>query len=162
MRLAEKYGAQFARFFIVGVGATLVHWGCYAGVNRLLGLTECDKAALNLSYAFGYIVSFLGNYAASLRWTFRTSGSLSKGAGFAFSHVINATLHFLLLNLFIRIGMGSFLASGIVCYTPWLAEHFPILTSPDTLLPLPVFVIAVPINFLMVRFFLTRGDEKKA
>ncbi|MBQ7023633.1 MAG: GtrA family protein [Akkermansia sp.] len=162
MRLAEKYSAQFARFFIVGVGATIVHWGCYAGVNRLFGLTESNQVALNLSYAFGYIVSFLGNYAASLRWTFRTSGSLSKGAGFAFSHVINATLHFLLLNLFIRIGMGSFLASGIVCYTPWLAEHFPILTSPDTLLPLPVFVIAVPINFLMVRFFLTRGDEKKA
>ncbi len=162
MPLLEKYGAQFARFFVVGVGATIVHWGCYAGVNRLFGLTESNQVALNLSYAFGYIVSFLGNYAASLKWTFRTSGSLSKGVGFAFSHAINATLHFLLLNLFISIGLGSAMAHTLVCYTPWLTECLPQLTQPDTLIPLPVFLIAVPVNFLMVRFFLTRGDEKKA
>lgn len=162
MTRVRQYGAQFARFFIVGVGATAVHWGCYAGVNQLFSLSEHTPLALNASYAFGYIVSFLGNYIASLRWTFRTGGSLSKGAGFAFSHAINAALHFLLLNLFMRIDLGSTMAGALHTCTPWLTERFPLLARPDTLLPLPVFIIAVPVNFLLVRFFLTRGDEKKA
>ncbi len=160
-QIRQKYGAQFVRFFVVGVGATLVHWGCYVGVNRLFHLTEANQLALNASYAFGYLVSFVGNYIVSLKWTFKTSGSVKKSLGFAFSHAINAGMHFLLLNLFIAIGLGTAIVHLLTACTPQLVKLLPILAEPDTLLPLPVFAIVVPVNFILVRFFLTQGDEKK-
>ena len=46
-QLWEKYGAQFVRFFVVGVGATLLHWGVYVLLNCLLGLTEEQSLALS-------------------------------------------------------------------------------------------------------------------
>lgn len=157
----KRRGAQFARFFIVGVGATLVHWGVYLALNGLLGLSEEDKEGLVMTYSAGYAVSFIGNYIASLKWTFRTKGSVGKGMGFAFSHVVNYGMHVVLLAFFMWIGVGQALVSVLQFLAPWLAEAFPFLAEPDSLLPLPVFLIAVPVNFVLVRFFLTYGDEKK-
>ena len=158
--LWERMGPQFIRFFVVGVGATLLHWGVFVGLNRLFSLSPDDRTGLNLTYSIGYLVSFIGNYIASLRWTFRTRGSVGKGLGFAFSHAVNYGLHLVLLNFFLWLGVGE----GIVCVlqtcVPALVEQLPILAQPDTLLPLPLFMIVVPVNFLLVRFFLTRGDEK--
>lgn len=152
---------QFARFFIVGIAATLVHWGSYIALNRLFSLTEADTLALNLTYATGYILSFIGNYVASLKWTFKTKGSVSKGIGFVFSHAVNAGMHLGLLNLLIHLKAGQGIVETLNTLTPSLTKLFPILNEPDTLLPLPIFMIVVPVNFLMVRFFLTHGDEKK-
>ncbi len=159
--LWQKIGPQFLRFFVVGVAATLVHWGVYVLLNRLFGLTSADAVWLSVTYSIGYIVSFIGNYIASLRWTFRTKGSVEKGAGFVFSHVVNYGMHVGLLNLFLCLGVGAILVDLISALAPWAVALFPILQSPDALLPLPVFCVVVPINFLLVRFFLTRGDEKK-
>ena len=40
-------------------------------------------------------------------------------------------------------------------------EHAGILRSfLNALLPLPVYMVAFPLNFLMVRYFLKRGDAK--
>jgi hypothetical protein len=44
----------------------------------------------------------------------------------------------------------------IIWLMPWLVELVPMLGRPESLLPLPVYVIVVPLNFLMVRFFLKR------
>lgn len=77
----NKMGGQFARFFVVGIAATLIHWGTYIVLNRLFGLEEGDKLALTITYSIGYAVSFIGNYILSLKWTFRTSGNVKKGAG---------------------------------------------------------------------------------
>ncbi len=158
-RLWQKYGKQFLRFFVVGVGATLLHWGVYILLNCLLGLTEAQSFALTCTYAAGYIISFVGNYIASLKWTFKTQGSVSKGLGFIFSHAVNFGLHLGLLNLFIWMGVGTLMVEALQYCTPWLTEWIPALGDSANLLPLPVFVIVVPINFLMVRFFLTRGDK---
>lgn len=159
--LWQSIGPQFVRFFVVGVAATLVHWGVYVGLNALLGLGAGDALALSVTYSVGYVVSFVGNYLASLRWTFRTKGSVEKGAGFALSHAVNYGLQVGLLNLFLYMGVGQALVRVLEACVPGVVRAFPLLGSADALLPLPVFCVVVPVNFLMVRFFLTRGDEKK-
>ncbi len=157
----KKLGPEFVRFFVVGIAATLVHLLVYWLLNALFSLSEVDEAALNATYTAGYVVSFVGNYILSLKWTFRTKGSVGKGAGFAFSHLVNYGLHMGLLNLFLHLGVGGAMVSAISFCTPWLVSAFPVLGDPAALLPLPVYVIVVPVNFLLVRFFLKRGDNKK-
>ncbi len=158
--LIQKLGPEFVRFFVVGVAATLVHLLAYWLFNFLFSLTEADSLALSLSYTAAYGVSFVGNYILSLKWTFRTKGSLKKGAGFAFSHVVNYGLHMGLLHLFLRLGVGGWMVAALTFCAPWLVASFPVLGQPEALLPLPVYVIVVPTNFLLVRFFLTQGKEK--
>ncbi len=147
---------QITRFIVVGVGATWVHWGTYLLLNHLFGLTEERPFGLQLSYAAGYLISFAGNYVASLKWTFRTRGSISKGLGFALSHLINFALHMGLLRLFLWLGVGSLMVRALQRFLPPLVETFPRLLEPEALLPLPVFCVVIPVNFLLVRFFLTR------
>jgi putative flippase GtrA len=157
--MLEKRSAifsEFTRFFVVGVGATIVHIGVYLLLNACFGITEANPPALTTTYAIGYLVSFGLNYLITLKWTFKTKGTLAKGVGFALSHGINAGMHLLLLNLFSYLKIGQFLSGIILWLLPWAAELFPIITEPETLLPLPVYLFVVPMNFLMVRYFLKR------
>ena len=89
----------------------------------------------SLSFTVGYAVSFICNYILSSRYTFRVSMSLKRLLSFGLSHLTNYVIGLLLLNLFLFLGVSPVLA------------------------PLPVFVIAVPINYLLVRFALTRRDS---
>lgn len=152
----KQTGGEFCRFFVVGVGATLLHLAVYMLFNCLFDLSEQDALGITLTYAAGYAVSFVANYMVSLRWTFRTQGSVGKGLGFAFSHLVNAGLHLLLLNLFRSLGAGDALSMLLIWLTPWLVDLLPVLGRPESLLPLPVYLIVVPVNFLMVRYFLKR------
>lgn len=152
----RQAGGEFVRFFVVGVGATLLHLVIYLLLNCLFGLSEKNALGITLTYAAGYAVSFVANYIVSLRWTFKTEGSVSKGVGFAFSHLVNAGMHLGLLNLFRAIGAGDALSMLLIWLVPWLVDLLPVLGRPESLLPLPVYVIVVPLNFLMVRFFLKR------
>lgn len=152
----KKTGGEFIRFFIVGVGATLLHMGVYIAVNSLFGITQETPLAWNASYMFGYAVSFIANYIVTLKWTFRTEGSVKKGAGFAFSHGFNLGLQVLLLNLFALAGVGGALVAAADWLCPWAVAWFPFLGRAESLLPLPVYCIVVPTNFLMVRFFVRR------
>lgn len=158
----NKMGGQFARFFVVGIAATLVHLVVYIALNHLFGLSEENKLALTITYSTGYIVSFIGNYILSLKWTFRTEGSVKKGLGFAFSHAVNYGMHIGLLNLFLYMGVGGLMVRCLQAVVPWLVEMFPILGHGEDIVPFAVYVVVVPVNFLLVRFFLTHGDEKKA
>ena len=152
----KQTGSEFIRFFVVGVGATLVHLAVYLLLNWLFDLSEKDGLGITLTYAAGYAVSFVANYIVSLRWTFKTEGSVSKGLGFAFSHLVNAGMHLGLLNLFRAVGAGDALSMLVIWLAPWLVDWLPVLGRPESLLPLPVYVIVVPVNVLMVRFFLKR------
>ena len=157
----QKMGGEFARFFVVGIAATIVHLGVYIALNHLFGLGEEDKLALTVTYSIGYVVSFIGNYILSLKWTFRTGGSVKKGLGFAFSHAVNYGMHIGLLNLFLYLGVGGLMVRCLQATVPWLVEMFPVLGHGEDIVPFAVYVIVVPVNFLLVRFFLTHGDEKK-
>ncbi len=86
----------------------------------------------NLAMTVAYLLSFSFNLWASLRYTFRVGGTPGRGAGFAMAHVVNYLLQMATLNLFVDLGVSK------------------------TLAPLPMFAVCVPINFLLVRFFLKR------
>ena len=157
--VTKGISGEFCRFFVVGVGATLLHLLVYWGLNALLQVDDSQPVALSCTYIVGYAISFLANYLVSLRWTFRTSGSIAKGVGFAFSHAVNAGLQVVLLNLFRAIGLGTWMALGVQSFIPELISYFPLIGKPEALLPIPVYFVVVPTNFLMVRFFLR--DNKK-
>jgi putative flippase GtrA len=86
----------------------------------------------NISMTFGYIISFIFNFIASTHYTFRVKANAKRGAGFALSHVINYFMQIAMLNVFIWLGISKQIA------------------------PIPMFGICVPVNFLLVRFFLKR------
>ena len=152
----KQAGGEFARFFVVGVGATLLHMAVYMLLNWVFNLSDKDALGITITYAVGYAVSFVANYFVSLRWTFKTEGSVSKGLGFAFSHLVNAVMHLGLLNFFRWLGAGDALSMLLIWLAPSVVDVLPVLGRPESLLPLPVYVIVVPLNFLMVRFFLKR------
>lgn len=152
----QRIGSQFVRFFVVGVGATIIHWGVYVGLNSLLDISKEDTVAYNVTFALGYAVSFIANYIVSLKWTFKTKGNAKKGLGFALSHVINWGVQTALLNLMLQVGIGGRLSLLAVALFPCLVDLFPRLADPTTLVLFPVYCIVVPMNFLLVRFFLTR------
>lgn len=156
---SKGISGEFCRFFAVGIGATLLHLLVYWGLNALLDVDDTRPFALSCTYTAGYAISFIANYFVSLRWTFKTSGSVAKGIGFAFSHAVNAGLHVALLNLFRVMGVGTWMVWMVQVICPSLLIYFPFIGKPETLLPIPVYFIVVPTNFLMVRFFLS--DRKK-
>ncbi len=152
---------QFIRFFVVGIGATLLHLAVYLSINEIFGLREHQTTALNISYGVGYALSFVANYIVTTRWTFQTKASVKKGAGFALSHGINFGLHLLLFNVFFHLRVHELIAALNEYLLPSvLLDAIPQLREPLDLLPLPIYVIVVPVNFLLVRFFLTAGGEK--
>lgn len=92
-----------------------------------------------LAYTLGYAISFILNYILTNYFTFRTRPSAKNGIGFIISHAINYGLHIGLLELFLFVGV------------------------PNKWAPVPVFVIVIPINFFILRFFFTKVSsyEKK-
>ena len=89
----------------------------------------------NLAYTIGYIISFVSNFILSSLFTFKVSLSVHRLAGFAISHLLNYLIQIVLLNVFIWMGVSASIA------------------------PLPVFVIVVPLNFLLVRYALKREQQ---
>ena len=83
---------------------------------------------VNVAYTLGYIVSFIANFYLTAYFTFERKPSWRKAFGFGGAHLVNYLMHIALLNLFLRLGFSQPLA------------------------PIPVFSIAVPVNFLLVRF----------
>lgn len=83
---------------------------------------------VNIAYTLGYFISFAINFWLTSRFTFETLPSWKKLFGMGGAHVVNYILHIILLNLFIHIGI------------------------PQEWAPIPVFTIAIPINFILVRF----------
>lgn len=88
---------EFVRFGIVGVLATLIHYGIYLMLLSLMNE--------NIAYSIGYVISFIANFFASNYFTFKTKPDMKKGLGFGLSHIINYCLHIIFLNLFIFIGI---------------------------------------------------------
>ena len=85
-----------------------------------------------IAYTIGYIVAVVCNFILTCVFTFRKKASTKRGIGFGLAHLVNYGLHVTLLNLFLWIGLSNKLA------------------------PIPVFCIAVPVNFLLVRYVFKR------
>ena len=117
---------EFIRFVIVGIGATVIHYGVYLILEYGLHFNY------NFSYTLGYIISFIFNFFASTLFTFKTEATVQNGVKFAGAHLMNYFVHMILLNVFIIIGI------------------------PDNIAPIFVFPIAIIINFFMVRIALKK------
>lgn len=91
---------------------------------------------INIAYTCGYAISFICNFLLTSYFTFRTRPSVKKGVGFVFSHLVNYTLQIVTLNVFVYLGV------------------------PSAIVPVPVFAIAIPVNFLLVRFVFKNLDKK--
>ena len=115
---------EVVRFGIVGAVATLLQYGLYVLLNRLVHPTLANTIAYALSFAF--------NYVASTRYTFQVKSTARRGLGFAFSHLINYTLQTVCLNLFVGMGLTKQIAM------------------------LPTLCVCIPVNFLLVRFFMKK------
>ena len=115
---------EIMRFGVVGVAATLLQYAIYAVLLMWL-----DPS---LSMSMGYAVSFVFNFMATTRYTFKVKANARRGAGFALSHAVNYMLQMVTLNLFLWFGVDKHLA------------------------PIPMFAICVPVNFILVRFFIKK------
>ncbi len=83
---------------------------------------------VNVAYTVGYVLSFVANFYATAYFTFASVPSWKKLFGMGVAHGVNYLLHIVLLNIFLYVGISK----------AWV--------------PLPVFAIAIPVNFLLVRF----------
>ena len=89
---------------------------------------------ISLAWSIGYIISFVANYLMTTFFTFKVKPGMKKAGGFAFSHVINWALQTGCLNFFVFIGIDKVWA------------------------PIPVYAVCVPINFMLVRFFMKKSE----
>ncbi len=130
----EKFG-ELVRFAIVGCIAVVLQYGTYLAMIPLLArlIPQLgDHTLATTSNTVAYIVSFIFNFIASTRYTFKVKANAKRGAGFTFSHIINYALQTLLLNLFVGLGLVK----------QWAM--------------VPTLCICVPTNFVLVRFFLKK------
>ena len=97
--------------------------GLHYGVYYLLQ----TKIDVNVAYTVGYLISLICNFFLTSYLTFHSSPSIRKALGFGGSHLINL-IHLSFLNLFLYLGISKVLA------------------------PVLVLAIAVPINFILLRW----------
>lgn len=116
----KPFIGEFIRFGMVGILATLLHYGIYYILQRYINV--------NVAYTAGYALSFIANFYLTSYFTFGTPPSWKKLIGMGGAHAVNYLLHISLLNIFLWIGISK------------------------TWAPIPVFAIAIPVNFLLVRF----------
>lgn len=86
----------------------------------------------SIAFSIGYGLSLILNFILTTYFTFGVKPTALKGMGFTISHLINYLLQLSFLNLFLIWGMTKQLA------------------------PIPVFTVCIPINFLLVRFFVKK------
>lgn len=122
---------EFIRFGIVGIIAVIVHYGVYMLLLVAMGIDWRAAAGTsmrtNVAYTIGYVISLVCNLWLTAHFTFKEKITAKRTGGFVLSHVINYILHMVLLNVYLWLGVAE-----------WLA-------------PFLVLLIAVPINFVLVR-----------
>lgn len=119
----------------------IVRFGVVGVIATIIQTTIYLVAVGYVNYAIsntlGYAVSLAFNYIASTKYTFNVQPTIGKGLGFLLSHAINFILQTSTLYVFIQlIGMSERVSL------------------------IPMFAICVPVNFILVRFFLKKGNNK--
>lgn len=100
--------------------------------NLIPTLGNSDHTLATVANTLAYILSFIFNFIASTRYTFKVKANAKRGAGFTFSHIVNYSMQTLFLNLFVGLGLAKQMAM------------------------IPTLCICIPVNFLLVRFFLKK------
>ena len=81
-----------------------------------------------LSFTIAYLIAMAINYVMTTSFTFKVKANKKNAAGFVLSNAINYGLCALFLNFFIWLGIDERLA------------------------PIPMYMICIPINFVIVRY----------
>ena len=123
--LQDEKTQQFVRFCIVGGLSSAMHYGIYLLLIWLW--SNGTELWLSVAYSIGYLLSLFFNLWLTSVFTFREKVNIKRGLGFFLSHGVNYLLHIGLLNLYLWIGI------------------------PEWIAPVPVYLVAVPVNFLLVR-----------
>lgn len=89
----------------------------------------------NAAFTVAYVLSFVANFFLTSCFTFGARPTWQRLFGMCGAHGVNYLLQMGLLNLFL-----------------WMRV-------PSEWAPLPVYAVAVPVNFLLVRFVFTRRKE---
>ena len=126
-RLGTEKRKKFGEILRFGIVGAIAALVQYGVYLAMLIITSPGVAN-----TIGYIISFIFNFIASTHYTFKVKANAKRGLGFALSHVVNYLLQTLTLLLFIYIGV------------------------PKAYAPIPMFCICVPVNFILVRYFLTK------
>lgn len=105
--------------------------GIHYGIYYLLQL----YIDVNIAYTTGYLLSMVCNFFMTSYLTFHSSPSFKKLLGFGGSHLINYLIHIFLFNFFLYIGISRLLA------------------------PILVLAVAVPVNFLILRWMFKRKNR---
>ena len=95
-----------------------------------------DLMAVATAWTIAYACSFICNYILTTYFTFRVKPTRKRALSFACGHLINWSLQMILLHLFIFLG----------CDKHWA--------------PLPMYLIVMPVNFLVIRFFVKQIAER--
>lgn len=111
--------------------------GCCTALHYVLYYVMQQYINVNVAYTLGYALSFIANFYLTAYFTFGSRPSWKKLAGMGGAHAVNYVLHILLLNLFLWMGLSQEVA------------------------PIPVFAIAIPVNFLLVRFVFKPKKEER-
>ncbi len=128
--LRALYESSFVRFAAVGGVATAVNYATYVVLVR-----SFDDLHPAVAYLCAFCVSIVCNFLLSSYFTFRVRPSARRAVRFLAAHLINLVNELVLLEIWLWTGV------------------------PKLYAPLCVFLVAFPINFLMVRFAL-RGHRK--
>lgn len=132
----QKLG-EVIRFAIVGGVATALQYVIYLATMPLLAslipsLGNSDHTLATIANTVAYIISFVFNFVASTHYTFKVKANAKRGVGFTFSHIVNYSLQTFFLNLSVELGLTKQIAM------------------------IPTLCICIPVNFLLVRFFLKK------
>ena len=123
---------QFIRYCTVGSLAAGIHYGVY------FVLQEYELVNLNIAYTIGYATTLICTFFLTSHFTFRSNPSLKNALGFGGSHLVNYLIHMGLFNLFLSLDVNQEIA------------------------PLFVLAVAVPVNFVMLRFVFKHKKEQVA
>lgn len=92
---------------------------------------------VSIAYTIGYLSAFIVNFFLMAHFTFREKPNWKNGAGFCLAHLCNYLIHITLLTIFLGLGVSK------------------------ELVPIPIYAIAIPINFMLVRFAFKKKWMKK-
>lgn len=96
-----------------------------------------DLIGVSWAWSVGYVISFICNFVLTTYFTFKVKPDKKKAGGFAVSHMVNWAMQMGTLHFFIFAGVDK------------------------TWAPLPMYMVCMPVNFLLVRFFVkTKGNTQ--